>query len=168
MQMKRLIVVLWAGIILSGAAQAALIDRGGGMIYDTDLNITWLADANYAKTSGYDADGAMTWAAANTWASSLVYGGFSDWRLARNSSVNGASWNFSYSFAGTTDIGFNITSPNSELSYMYYDYVNLGTAAYTQHIWVQAHLLIFKTTSTGRRRLIFATHQVQLGILDLA
>ena len=29
--------------------------------YDTALNITWLADANYAKTSGYDADGLMNW-----------------------------------------------------------------------------------------------------------
>ena len=34
-------------------AQAALVDRGGGMLYDTVLNITWLQDANYAKTSNY-------------------------------------------------------------------------------------------------------------------
>ena len=29
-----------AMVALSGAAQAALIDRGGGMIYDTTRNIT--------------------------------------------------------------------------------------------------------------------------------
>ena len=29
------------------------------MIYDSDLGITWLQDANYAETSGYDADGRM-------------------------------------------------------------------------------------------------------------
>lgn len=78
-----------AGILIaaSGAAQAALIDRGGGLIYDTDLNITWLADTNYARTSGYDADGLMTWSGANTWAENLNYYDsvrgvtFSDWRL---------------------------------------------------------------------------------------
>jgi hypothetical protein len=68
-------------LAVSGAAQAALIDRGGGMIYDTTRNITWLADMNYAMTSGYDSDGRMTWDAANAWANSLNYGGFDDWRL---------------------------------------------------------------------------------------
>jgi hypothetical protein len=75
--------------LLAGAAgaQAALVNRGGGMIYDTTLNLTWLADMNHAQTSGYtgtgvNADGTMAWAAANTWANNLSYGGFDDWRLA--------------------------------------------------------------------------------------
>jgi hypothetical protein len=63
------------------SSEAVLTDRGGGMIYDSDLNITWLQDANYARTSGYDADGLMTWLAATTWAANLSYGGFDDWRL---------------------------------------------------------------------------------------
>ncbi len=62
-------------------AEAGLISRPGGMVYDSDLDITWLADANYAMTSLYDADGLMDWDSANTWANDLVYGGFSDWRL---------------------------------------------------------------------------------------
>lgn len=86
-----------AMLALSGAAQSALVNRGGGMIYDTTANITWLADMNYAYTSGYAAsgvapgstwdentiwtDGSMGWAAAKNWADNLVYGGFSDWRL---------------------------------------------------------------------------------------
>ena len=76
-----------AMVALTGAAQAALVDRGGGMIYDTTRNITWLGDMNYAKTSGHtgigvnDANGIMTWAAATAWADNLVYGGFDDWRL---------------------------------------------------------------------------------------
>ena len=60
-------------VALSGAAQAALVDRGGGMIYDTTRNITWLANMN--------TNGLMTWAAATTWANNLVHGGFDDWRL---------------------------------------------------------------------------------------
>ena len=58
---------------LSGAAQAALQGRdlNGSAAsfeayYDTVLDITWLADANYAQTSGYDADGRMTWSNATT------------------------------------------------------------------------------------------------------
>lgn len=53
--------VICALITASGSAQASLIDRGGGLIYDSNLNVTWLQDANYAKTSGYHVSGAMTW-----------------------------------------------------------------------------------------------------------
>ena len=82
--MKRMLVPMIAmTIVLSLAlsAHALLIDRGGGMIYSTDMDVTWLMDANYARTSGYDADGDMTWLAANTWAQNLSYGGYDDWRL---------------------------------------------------------------------------------------
>jgi hypothetical protein len=48
------------GLALSTSAHATLIDRGNGMIYDSDQDITWLQDANYAMTSGYDTDGSMT------------------------------------------------------------------------------------------------------------
>ena len=82
--------------VISGAAQAALISRGGGMIYDTTRNLTWLADMNYAKTSGYHSDGLMKWAIAKQWADSLVYGGYDDWRLPTlNPSDTTCSYNFS-------------------------------------------------------------------------
>jgi hypothetical protein len=72
----------------------------------------------------------MTWTQATTWANNLVYGGYSDWRLASNSPVDGtgSGWNYDFSFGGTTDFGYNITSAFSELSYMYY--VNLGLKGY--------------------------------------
>jgi hypothetical protein len=81
--MRRLIQAIGAvaTVLAAGAAPAALFDRGGGMIYDTTWNLTWLADMNYAKTSGYVANGRMTWAEAGIWANNLVYGGFDDWRL---------------------------------------------------------------------------------------
>lgn len=82
--MKRFLSVLLASAVIGFAAMpadAALIDRGGGLIYDDDLNITWLADANYAMTSGYDSDGKMIWSVAMSWADGLVYGGYDDWRL---------------------------------------------------------------------------------------
>lgn len=128
-----------AGMVLGlnmATAEAALFDRGAGLIYDDVLNVTWLQDANYAKTSGYDADGLMDWVSAKTWAGNLVYHDsvrnvdYSDWRLAKNTPVNGsnANWNYSFSVGGYTDVGFNITSVNSELAYMYYE--NLGLAGY--------------------------------------
>lgn len=102
-------------------------DRGGGMLYDTVLDVTWLQDGNYAKTSGHDADGRMNWTQANMWANTLNYGGYSSgWRLARNSPVNGteSGWNYTDSNNGSSDVGYNIRSTVSELGYMYY--VNLG------------------------------------------
>lgn len=52
---------------------ATLIDRGNGLIYDDDINITWVQDGTLF--------GKGPWQAANIWANSLVYGGFDDWRL---------------------------------------------------------------------------------------
>jgi hypothetical protein len=46
-----------------------------------------LQDANYAQTSGYDADGLMTWADSKTWASQLSFGGFDEWRLVEGSAT---------------------------------------------------------------------------------
>jgi hypothetical protein len=141
--MKRGILLLAAValvVVLSGTAQATLIDRGGGLIYDTVLNITWLQDANYAMTSGYDADGMMTWYEAVAWADQLVYGGYGDWRLPHTLPVNGVSYtiyfNWYSGFIGTVDgsgdYGYNISAPGSaypgstgsEMAYMYYN--NLG------------------------------------------
>jgi len=41
---------LSAGLLAATAANATLVSAlGGQVVNDTDLNITWLADANYAK-----------------------------------------------------------------------------------------------------------------------
>jgi len=117
-------------ILMIDSAHAQLFDRGGGLLYDDVLNVTWLQDANYAKTSGYDADGWMYWQEAQNWTANLVFHDsvrnvdYSDWRLPHVLPVNGASFNYLSSYDGSTDWGYNNTSPNSELSYMYY--ANLG------------------------------------------
>ena len=122
--------------LLSVNSQAALFDRGNGMIYDNVLDVTWLQDANYANTSGYVTAGGravsanagrMTWDEATTWAAQLNYGGFNDWRLPGVKPINGVNFQIAVSFNGSTDFGEHITSPQSEMSYMYY--VNLQNAS---------------------------------------
>lgn len=78
-------------------ANANLIDRGGGLIYDDDLNITWLADSMYAKTSGYDQDGLMIWEESINWAANISYFDsvrnvtYTDWRLPFATNCTGGS-----------------------------------------------------------------------------
>ena len=123
-QKTLLAVAFLASAATTGTAQAALVDRGNGLLYDNVLNLTWLQDANYAKTSGFSATGQMDRVTATAWAANLNYNGLTGWRLATNTPVNGNSFNTNFSYDGITDVGYNITSPKSELAYMYY--VNLG------------------------------------------
>lgn len=114
-------------LALTGSAQAALQDRGGGMIYDTTLDITWLQDFNQAQTSGYDSDGFMSWTDANTWAQGLVYGGHDDWRLPTGSNSCGSPgsppclglelWNLYYTELGNVLRQASHTEPFIHLLY---------------------------------------------------
>jgi hypothetical protein len=114
-------------LLATQTSEAALFDRGGGLIYDSVLDITWLQDADYAKTSGYDADGELSWAESKTWAAGLVYAGFSDWRLPSIAPVNGTSFQFGGSYDGSTDGGYNNSGSNNELGHLYYSTLaNIG------------------------------------------
>lgn len=131
MHKKTLVLALLAGLALSGAAQATLIDRGGGMIYDDVLKITWLQDANYAKTSGYHTDGRMTWDAAQTWAANLSYHDsvrdvtYDNWRLPTMIDTGTPGCND----ANTgTDCGYNVDTATSEMAHLYF--VSLGNQSY--------------------------------------
>jgi Protein of unknown function (DUF1566)/PEP-CTERM motif len=117
---KMTLALATAGILSSGAAQAVLFDRGGGLIYDNVLNITWLSDANYAQTSGYDSDGVMNFSAANTWAANLSYGGYTDWRLPTTMQPDATC-----SYQTTISAGYGCTG--SEMGHMFYN--NLGATA---------------------------------------
>lgn len=77
-------------------AKPEFIDRGGGLIYDVAQGITWLQDANYALSSGFDSDGLMSWAQATSWASGLNYSDTSrnhtltGWRLPSGMNPDGS------------------------------------------------------------------------------
>jgi len=100
-----------------------LFDRGGGLVYDNVLDITWLQDANYAITSGADADGFMNWYEADNWAANLSYYDsvrgvtYDDWRLP----VTDGTFNSFGLFAPTNcQIATEQVCRGSELGYMYY------------------------------------------------
>jgi hypothetical protein len=145
---KHLLTLALLASLTTNSAQALLIDRGNGLLYDNVLNVTWLQDANYAKTSGYSATGLMDWASANTWADNLIFDGLTGWRLATNTPINGSSFNSNVTYDGTTDYSYNITSIKSELSYMYY--VNLGLKGYYSTTGaVQSDFGIFGNGTSG-------------------
>ncbi|AUB82070.1 DUF1566 domain-containing protein [Candidatus Thiodictyon syntrophicum] len=80
--------VLLAALSFTGAAEAGLFARPGGLVYDSDQNLTWLADANYAATQysagggSAGADGGLfDWADAKAWAEALIFAGAEGWRL---------------------------------------------------------------------------------------
>jgi hypothetical protein len=81
--------ILLAGLSLAGAAQAALHDRGGGLIYDEAQNITWLQDANYAQTV-MNWDEAMSWAANLSYADPVRNVSYDDWRLPTALNADGS------------------------------------------------------------------------------
>ena len=106
-------------LLLAGQSQAALIDRGGGLIYDDVLDVTWLQDASYAYTSGAAPWGSLNWADTMNWVSNLEYVDtvrgvvLDDWRLP--TAINSPD-----------SFGYDLSGQSSELAYMYY--VNLGYA----------------------------------------
>ena len=68
--------ILFIGIFLtvlgfSILANAELQNNGNGLVYDTDLDITWY-NPNVS---------AMNWDQAMAWAESLTVGGVTGWRL---------------------------------------------------------------------------------------
>ncbi len=121
-----------AASLMSGATHATLLGRDlNGSVgsfeayYDTDLNITWLADANAALGSSYDSvdgftDGRLRWVNANTWAASLSFYNpltnetIDNWRLPTtlqpDPSCSGQLAGFSF--------GFNCTG--SEMGHLFY------------------------------------------------
>jgi len=87
------------------------------------LDVTWLQDANYAATSGHDADGRMTWDAASAWAAGLSYGGYTDWRLATVADTGTPGCDYAYT---GTDCGYNVQTTSggtvySEMASLWYD-----------------------------------------------
>ena len=100
--------------------------------YDTQLNITWLRDANASRNNGNF--GLMTWWAAQSWVDNLSFGGYSDWRLPTMQDTGAAGCELSFGvpgyYAGGTDCGYNVQTAGlasgnftvySEMAHLFYN-----------------------------------------------
>lgn len=125
---RSLLNTLLAGVAttlaLATPAQATLLarDLNGDTVtdafYDTDRDITWLRNANV--------NGAMTWSAANTWASGFSIGIYDDWRLPTVVQPDSTcSKSISAGTFGIQSYGYNCTA--SEMGHLWY--TELGNAA---------------------------------------
>jgi hypothetical protein len=82
------------------SAQAALVARPGGMVYDTVQNITWLQNWNTIDL--------MDWTTANNWANNLVFGGFDDWRLPTTNTTATSNCGFNFNSGGVFPLGIGV------------------------------------------------------------
>jgi hypothetical protein len=104
--------------------------------YDTVLDITWLAEANYAQTSGRTTNGYLNLQDSQTWVAGLNINGITGWRLPMmlDTGPGGCNDATSIEVYSGTDCGYNVqtgsaaTTVFSEMASMYYD--TLGNLAY--------------------------------------
>jgi hypothetical protein len=114
--MKRLVLVPLLAVFLgfSPLAHAGLVNNGGGLIYDTDLGITW-----YQKPD----NSPMTWDQAMSWAAGLTAGGVTGWRLP-------SSYPTPANEAGPWPMPSS-TITGAEMAHLYYTELGNTTNAFT-------------------------------------
>ncbi len=99
-------------LALSGPVNAELIDNKGGLIYDTNLNITWFQLSTNTN---------MTWDETMSWATGLTVGGVSGWRLPSALNKDGTG----------PCLGYNCTS--SEMGHLFYNELGNSSSAGLQN-----------------------------------
>jgi len=122
------ILLSMAGMGFVSTVSATLISRPGGMVYDTDRNITWLADANLAASNtfgvgGINTNGTMSWYTAQSWVAAMDaanYLGYNNWRLPTTLQLD-ASCGYQLVLLS---YGWNCTG--SELGHLFYGDINHG------------------------------------------
>ena len=119
-------------LLFAHTAHAGLTAMGNGMVFDSDGQLMWLADASYARSSGVDADGLMSWDAARLWADNLEYGGYSDWRLPTAMNQDGSS-----------PCGSAYDCIGSELGHLFYDELG-GIAGQDIDVWHNGNYTFFQ------------------------
>jgi hypothetical protein len=130
-------------------AQAALLGRAaltpGGTdyqaIYDSDLNVTWLANANLAATNNFGVSGIapagyMSWETAQNWLSGLnatSYLGATNWRMPTTTQPD-PNCSLQYNLGGGFPLqGHGYSCTGSEFGHLFYNElggvvgINIGT-----------------------------------------
>jgi hypothetical protein len=108
-----------SGLFVAGSSHAALIDRGGGLIYDDVKNVTWMQDANFVQSSGLNDWGGASWEQAVALAQGAEH-------YDRIRDVTWSDWRLPTAVNDPSSLGYDLTGASSELAWMYY--VNLQLA----------------------------------------
>jgi hypothetical protein len=98
-------------LLASNGTQAALVNAGNGLVNDTVLDITWVANAALS--------GEQSWEDLTQWAEGLVYAGYDDWRLASLSVASDAPTMSTIDCTTVTEEDCR----DNELGYMYMYYL---------------------------------------------
>jgi len=119
-------------------ADAALASRlGGQAVYDTDLNITWLANTKLAVSqtfgvTGIDGNGLMSWATATSWITAMNasnsgngYLGIKNWRLPNTLQPDATCGSQFNPGTGLPLQGFGSNCTGSEMGHLFYNELNL-------------------------------------------
>ena len=124
-----------AFFIASTSVHAELLERLNGLAYyDTESDLTWLADANYAMTSGHNENGRMNWAEANAWVASLDIDGVAGadgWRLPNTLQLDPSCDHH----PPTSSEGISYNCSGSEMGNMFYNVLGgiAGESILTNH-----------------------------------
>ena len=148
---------------VSTSTYASLMGRGTDLVFDDDLGITWLADANLADTfdfgvTGVGLDGSMTWNSATEWITAMNnvanpdgstgYLGFTGWRLPTtvqpDPSCSRQTGDISYGFGCSGSEmghlfyteGISSASPGSLFRHVQADYSWSGTEFDASNAWI--------------------------------
>ncbi len=120
--------------LLSNVTHAALLSRAGGQAYyDTDLNITWLANANLPATEAFGVSGidqvtnpggTATWFVGQDWIAAmnasnggLGYLGVNDWRLPKTIQPDSSCFQ-QFQPPGFDSQGYGINCTGSEMGHL--------------------------------------------------
>jgi hypothetical protein len=132
MLFKKLQSIIGACLLFSALpTSAALFDRGGGLIYDDVLNVTWMQNTNPLFEPPVEvcppeiapncfftggSNGLVTFEAAKSYVDTLEFYDavrdvtYDDWRLPTISPVNGVNLQFNNTLNGTSDQGNALTT----------------------------------------------------------
>lgn len=140
-------IALFVGTLtVSSLSNAALVSRlNGQAVYDTDLNITWLADSNLAASNTFNVagitNGDMDWNTAQSWIGAMNvanYLGFSDWRLPTTLAPDPTC-------GGPSTLGWGVIDcTGSELGHLFYT-----EQASTSGLFITTHDYYWSGTECG-------------------
>ena len=127
---------------MASPSHATLYDRGGGLIYDSALDVTWLQDANYADKTyvsmfgnvGYAGNGILNRPQVLKWVSALSYFDavrgvtLTGWTLPSVQALHPPPFSGPEVGYNGTDIGYNVNTGDSQLADL--AYLSLGNLSY--------------------------------------